>query len=262
MGLHAPSMAEFPKTITGRDGAPLLLIPAGEFLMGTPLSNRDGGRDEYPQRRIFLDAFYLDVYEVTNARYLDFMKATGHRVPENPRDKALTLWKGPSVPAAFTDHPVVNVDWEDARAYCAWAGRKLPSEAEWERAARGTTGRRFPWGDAEPTRILANYLNQWRNGAGLEPVGSHPKGASAEGVQDLQGNVWEWVADWYEPDYYKKGPSRNPVGPPQGARKVIRGSGWESEAPLLRSAHRVGSDPTNRTHSLGFRCAMASPGAP
>ena len=257
--LIAPQLAggaDLPKTATGRDGAPLNLIPAGEFLMGTSISNRDGGRDEYPERRIFLDAFYMDSLEVTNGRYLEFVKATGHRLPEHPRDKTLTLWQGPTVPAAFKDHPVVNVDWHDAAAYCAWAGRRLPTEAEWERAARGTTGRRFPWGDAEPTRTLANYLNQWRNGAGLEPVGSHPQGASPEGVQDLQGNVWEWVADWYDPSYYEKGPTRNPKGPDEGTRKVIRGSGWESEAPLLRSAHRLNSDPKNRNHSLGFRCAI------
>ena len=249
-------------TVMGKDGAPMVLIPAGEFLMGTPISNRDGGRDEYPQRRIVLDAFALDIYEVTNARYLMFIKATGHRVPENPRNAQLTVWKESTVPEAFKDHPVMNVDWYDATGYCAWAGKRLPTEAEWERAARGPNGRRFPWGDTEPTRILANYLDQWRNGAGLEPVGSHPQGASAEGVQDLQGNVWEWVADWYDPHYYENGPIRNPQGPSEGTRKVIRGSGWESEAPLLRSAHRLSSDPKNRNHSLGFRCAMDATPAP
>ncbi len=247
---------ELPQTITGKDGAPLRLIPAGEFLMGTSLSNRDGGRDEYPERRIFLHAFYIDSLEITNSRYLKFVKAAGHRIPEHPRDKTLTLWQGATVPAAFKDHPVINVDWYDAEAYCAWAERRLPTEAEWERAARGMTGHRFPWGDTEPTRTLANYLNQWRNGGGLEPVGSHPQGASPEGVQDLQGNVWEWVADWYDPHYYEKGPLRNPKGPNEGTRKVMRGSGWESEAPLLRSAHRLSSDPKNRNHSLGFRCAL------
>jgi len=248
--------ADLPQTVTGKDGAPLKRIPAGEFLMGTSISKRDGSRNEYPERRIFLDAFYMDSLEITNGRYLEFVKATGHRIPEHPRDKTLTLWQGATVPAAFKDHPVINVDWSDAAAYCAWAGRRLPTEAEWERAARGTTGRRFPWGDAEPTRTLANYLNQWRNGGGLEPVGSHPQGASPEGVQDLQGNVWEWVSDWYDPHYYEKGPLRNPKGPNEGTRKVMRGSGWESEAPLLRSAHRLSSDPKNRNHSLGFRCAI------
>jgi len=257
--LAAPPSAdpsELPKTFTGKDGAPMMLIPAGEFLMGTALSNRDGGRDEYPERRIYLDAFYMDTFEITNGRYLEFVKATGHRIPEHTRDKTLTLWRGNSVPDIFKDHPVINVDWSDADAYCRWTGKRLPTEAEWERAARGTTGRRFPWGNAEPTRTLANYLNQWRNGAGLEPVGSHPQGASQEGVQDLEGNVWEWVADWYDAHYYEKGPNRNPKSPTAGTRKVIRGSGWESEAPLLRSAHRLNSDPLNRNHSLGFRCAM------
>jgi len=247
---------------TGKDGAPMALIPAGEFIMGTSLSVRDGGRDEYPERRILLDAFYLDTFEITNVRYLEFITATGHRVPEHPRDKTLSLWQRPVFPAVFADHPVVNVDWVDAQAYCAWAGRRLPTEAEWERAARGTTGLRFPWGNSEPTRTQANYLNQWRNGAALEPVGSHPQGASVEGVQDLQGNVWEWVADWYDPYYYEKGSVRNPQGPATGSQKVIRGSGWESEAPLLRSAHRLHGEPTNRNHSLGFRCAMNAGSSP
>jgi formylglycine-generating enzyme required for sulfatase activity len=261
VGLTAAAViADLPSTRTGRDGAPMALIKTGEFLMGTPLSNRDGGRDEYPQRQIFLDAFYLDVYEVTNGRYMEFITVTGHRVPEHPRDKKLTLWKESTVPDAFKDHPVVNVDWYDATAYCKWAGKRLPTEAEWERAARGTTGRRFPWGDTEPTRAHANYLNQWRNGGGLEPIGTHPRGASPEGVQDLQGNVWEWVADWYDPHYYENGPTRNPQGPAEGVRKVIRGSGWESEAPVLRSAHRLSSPPTNRNHTLGFRCAMDATG--
>lgn len=249
-------------TIPGRDGAPMVLIPAGEFLMGTSLSHRDGGRDEYPQRRVSLPPFYIDVYEVTNGRYLQFITATGHRVPEHPRDRKLTLWRETTVPDAFRDHPVTNVDWADAAAYCSWAGKRLPTEAEWERAARGTSGRRFPWGETEPTRAMANYLNQWRNGAGLEPVGSHPQGATPEGVQDLEGNVWEWVADWYDPHYYENGSVSNPQGPPEGTRKVIRGSGWESEAPLLRAAHRVNSDPANRNHSLGFRCAMAASDMP
>jgi sulfatase modifying factor 1 len=247
---------------TGKDAAPMVLIPAGDFLMGTAISNRDGGLDEYPQRTIFLSAFYIDVYEVTNGRYLSFIQATGHRLPENPRDKTLTLWKASSVPDSFKDHPVVNVDWHDATAYCAWAGKRLPTEAQWERAARGPHGRRFPWGDSEPTQLLANYLNRWRNGAALEPVGSHPQGVSAEGVQDLQGNVWEWVSDWYDSHYYQHGPSRNPQGPADGTRRVIRGSGWESEAPLLRSAHRLSSDPKNRNHTLGFRCAMDAVPAP
>ena len=262
IGLLSGAIALAGNLRPGKDGAPMVLIPAGDFLMGTPLSNRDGGRDEYPQRLISLDAFYMDVYEVTNGRYLDFITATGHRFPENPRDKKLSLWKESTVRDVFKDHPVVNVDWDDATAYCAWAGKQLPTEAQWERAARGTNGRRFPWGDAEPTRVLANYLNQWRDGAALEPVGSHPQGASAEGVQDLEGNVWEWVADWYDSHYYKDGPARNPRGPSGGTRRVIRGSGWESEAPLLRSAHRLSSDPKNRNHTLGFRCAMNTLPAP
>src|SRR2546422_1033323 len=125
--LTAPLVAdpsELPPTVTGKDGAPMSLLPAGEFLMGTALSNRDGGRDEYPERRIYLDAFDMDTYEVTNGRYLEFVQATGHRIPEHPRDKTLTLWRGNIVPDIFKDHPVVNVDWYDADAYCKWAGKR------------------------------------------------------------------------------------------------------------------------------------------
>src|SRR5437667_268418 len=155
--LVAPLVAdpsELPPTVTGKDGAPMSLIPTGEFLMGTALSNRDGGRDEYPERQIYLDAFDMDIYEVTNGRYLEFVQATGYRIPEHPREQTLTHGQGRTVPDAFKDHPVANVDWYDADAFCRWAGTRLPTEAEWERAARGTTGRRFPWGnDARSCRV-------------------------------------------------------------------------------------------------------------
>lgn len=123
-----------PKEITGKDGAPMVLIPAGSYPMGVPTGDRDGGRDEYPRHVIEIDPFYIDKYEVTNARYLEFVKATNHRVPQNPKNPTRNLWEGIGIPASLADRPVINVDWSDADAYCTWAGRRLPREAEWEKS--------------------------------------------------------------------------------------------------------------------------------
>src|SRR5512147_2384869 len=131
----------------GKDGAPIVLIPAGPFPMGVPPGDRDGGRDEYPRHEVHLDAYYIDKYEVTNGRYLEFVKATGHRVPQNPKNPTRNLWQGDTLSESLVDRPVVNVDWADADTYCKWAGKRLPTEAEWEKAAKGTSDRRFPWGN-------------------------------------------------------------------------------------------------------------------
>ncbi|MBP7362986.1 MAG: formylglycine-generating enzyme family protein, partial [Nitrospira sp.] len=142
----AAQQAALPKEITGKDGAPLVLIPAGSYPMGVPTGDRDGGRDEYPRHVIEITDFYIDKYEVTNGRYLEFVKATNHRVPQNPKNPTRNLWEGIGIPASLADRPVINVDWADADAYCKWAGRRLPREAEWEKAAKGNNDWRFPWG--------------------------------------------------------------------------------------------------------------------
>ncbi len=242
-------------TLTGQDGAPLVLIPAGAFPMGVPPGHRDGGRDEYPNHEVFLDDFYIDTYEVTNGRYLEFIRATGHRKPQHPKNPDRTLWQGGLMPETIADRPVINVDWYDAAAYCAWAGRRLPTEAEWEKAAKGTGDRRFPWGNVEPTDKHLNFLQRWIGEKTLMPVGSYEAGKSPYGVYDVAGNVFEWTADWYDSSYYKKSPAKNPTGPKTGSRKVLRGSGWQSETPTVRIFTRFGSDPNNRDESTGFRCA-------
>jgi len=240
----------------GKDGAPMVLVPAGPFPMGVPTGDRDGGRDEYPRHQVDLDAFYIDKHEVTNGRYQQFVKATGHRIPQHPNNPSRTLWKDGRVSDTVAERPVVNVDWSDADAYCRWAGRRLPTEAEWEKAAKGTEDRRFPWGNVEPTAKHLNFNQQWIGEKTLMPVGSYELGKSPYGAYDMAGNVWEWVADWYDDHYYEKSPAKNPQGPDTGTDKVLRSSGWAVETPLVRIFTRVKSDPLIRNESTGFRCAM------
>ncbi|HJU05316.1 MAG TPA: SUMF1/EgtB/PvdO family nonheme iron enzyme [Nitrospiraceae bacterium] len=257
--LTSPPSASMPAAqMTGHDGAPMVLVPAGAFPMGVPQGDRDGGRDEYPRHEVFLNDYYIDTYEVTNARYLEFVKATGHRPPQNPKHENRTLWKNGTVSESIADRPVINVDWYDADAYCRWAGKRLPTEAEWEKAARGTGDRRFPWGNTEPTHKHLNYNQQWRGEKTLMPVGSYEAGKSPYGAYDMAGNVYEWVADWYDPLYYEKSPPKNPPGPETGTFKVLRSSGWAVETPLVRLFIRIKSDPLNRNDSTGFRCAVSA----
>ncbi|MDP1767875.1 MAG: formylglycine-generating enzyme family protein [Nitrospirota bacterium] len=244
---------------TGKDGAPMVVVPAGSFPMGVPHGDRDGGRDEYPRHDVFVDIFFIDKFEVTNGRYLEFVKATGHRVPQNPKNPTRNLWQGNTIAESLTDRPVINVDWFDAEAYCAWAGKRLPTEAEWEKAAKGTTDRRFPWGNVEPTVKHLNFNQKWIGEKTLMPVGSYELGKSPFGAYDMAGNVWEWVNDWYDARYYEKSPAKNPQGPESGIKKVIRGAGWQNETPTVRIFTRVDSDLTIRNESTGFRCAITPP---
>ncbi|MBI4489944.1 MAG: formylglycine-generating enzyme family protein [Deltaproteobacteria bacterium] len=218
-------------------------IPAGEFWMGS----NDGRENEKPRRRVYLDAFYIDKYEVTNSQYEKFMKATGQGAPE--------YWNDPA--SYGFQQPVVGVSWYDAEAYCTWAGKRLPTEAEWEKAARGTDGRKYPWGNEEPDREKANYyllvriIFTW-----TVPVGSYPKGVSPYGIHDMAGNVWEWVADLYDETYYQRAPERNPKGPNSGQKRVVRGGAWPVPFQIdLRSSYRLAENPTYRHYYLGFRCA-------
>jgi formylglycine-generating enzyme required for sulfatase activity len=241
---------------TGKDGAPMVEVPVGLFPMGVPQGDRDGGRDEYPRHDVFVDTFFIDKFEMTNGRYLEFVTATGHRVPQNSKNPTRNLWQGDAIPDSLADRPVINVDWYDAEAYCAWAGRRLPTEAEWEKAAKGTADRRFPWGNIEPTVKHLNFNQRWIGEKTLMPVGSYEAGKSPFGAYDMAGNVWEWVNDWYDAKYYEKSPEKNPKGPETGTKKVIRGAGWQNETPTVRIFTRVDSDPTIRNESTGFRCAM------
>ncbi len=260
LAIPALSLADgLEKEVKGKDGAPMVLIPEGSFPMGVPQGDRDGGRDEYPRHDVFLSSFYIDKFELTNGRYLAFVKATGHRIPQNPKNPTRNLWQGDTIGEVLVDRPVINVDWSDAEAYCKWAGKRLPTEAEWEKAAKGTADRRFPWGNVEPTNKHLNFNQQWIGEKTLMPVGSYEAGKSPFGVYDMGGNVWEWVNDWYDPKYYEKSPAKNPKGPESGTKRVLRGSGWENETPTVRIFTRVEGDPANRNESTGFRCAMDAP---
>jgi formylglycine-generating enzyme required for sulfatase activity len=243
-----PAQAGHP--VEERDSVPMAVVPGGPFLMGS----RDGqGRDdERPQRTVHVDAFAIDTVEVTNARYLTFVEATGHRHPPNPYgDGLLTSAKG------IERLPIVQVNWHDAADYCQWAGKRLPTEAEWEKAARGEDSRLYPWGDEPPTAERANYEREWDDGKALRVVGSMPGGRSPYGVHDMAGNAREWVQDWYAPDYYKQAPNRNPTGPANGVLKVIRGGSWRSPLADIGAASRGRGGFALRTHGTGFRCARS-----
>ena len=235
-----------PVEITGKDGAPMVLVPAGEFTMG----NEGWDADEKPVHRVSLDAFYMDKYEMTTARYATFMQETGREQPAQ--------WKDVN-PATDGARPVVGVSWHDADAYCRHYGKRLPTEAEWEKAARGTDGRRFPWGHEEPTNRHANFGAAWIGYETLLPVGSLEAGKSPYGIYDLAGNTWEWVADWYDMDYYKKSPDRNPTGPSRGGSKVLRGGSWYNMLYDLRSTNRNYYVPAKQLFDLGFRCLQDNP---
>jgi len=189
-----------------KDGAEMVLIPAGEFIMGS--KDYNNGK---PQRRVYLDAYYIDVYPVTVAQYRRFCKETKREMPSSPS------W------GWIDNHPIVNVSWNDAKAYCDWAGKRLPTEAEWEKSARGTDGRKYPWENEWDARKCRCSRNNWGDAGSTSPVGSFPQGISPYGVYDMAGNVWEWCNDWYNDNYYKVAPLRNPKGPKGGNWRVLRG---------------------------------------
>lgn len=236
------------------DPVPMVTIPAGTFLMGSPEGT--GRADEWPQRSVYLDAFAIDQVEVTNERYLAFVATTGHRSPPNP------YGNGPLVSIKGIEQlPVVQTTWYDAKAYCSWAKKRLPTEAEWEKAARGTDGRRFPWGNDPASLKLANFDREWEDEKTLYPVGSLSEGDSPYGVKDMAGNAREWVADWYDADYYKHAPDRNPQGPDKkGVVRSIRGGSWHSPVPDITTSARGRGGFALQTHGTGFRCARSLDG--
>ena len=227
--------------VSTKDGAPLVRIEGGTFVMGD---------DEFfPMREVYVGPFYIDAVEVTTARYAKFLAANGSLAPPDEWDELDLATKG--------GLPVIGVSWNDAHAYCQWAGRRLPTEAEWEKAARDSDQRKYPWGNEEPGagRAVYGHRAQSAYGGGLERVGSLEAGRSREGVYDLEGNASEWINDWFT-DSFSVDDVRNPKGPPSGEKKVIRGSGWHEPVERLGGSRRYQASPDNRTDDVGFRCAM------
>jgi formylglycine-generating enzyme required for sulfatase activity len=250
------------------DGAEMIYVPGGEFLMGSTDADPKAGDDEKPQHTVYLDAFWIDRIEVTNARYVQFLNALGEHAgvcegrdcvetQVEDEDSHILRQEGRYVAeSGFEDHPVTEVTWYGAQAYCEWAGGKLPTEAEWEKAARGADGRSYPWGNELPDCDKAQYGDC--DGATV-PAGSRPAGASPYGVLDMAGNVWEWVADWYDPAYYGSSPAQNPPGPDSGVRKVFRGGSWGYPPTFIRASDRARNRPMYAGFNVGFRCAATIP---
>jgi len=248
-------LSEAPRAATAADVAmiekdpvEMVIIPAGPFIRGS--APGEGRLDEQPRRKIYLNAFAIDKYEVSNAHYMKFLDETLHKPPLNVfAERPLKEEEG------IADLPVVQVTWHDAVDYCFWAGKRLPTEAEWEKAARGTDGRLFPWGDESPTAQRANFERDWEGKKTFVEVTGLPEGQSSFGLFNLSGNVREWVQDWYDAEYYSNSPDKNPKGPENGILKVLRGGSWRSFDTDLRATSRGKGGFALKTHGIGFRCA-------
>lgn len=237
------------------NAAETVLIPAGDFLMGCNSENQSETcvSNEQPLHSVFLDAYRIDRYEVTNARYQACVTAGGCSPPHaNSSSTRPLYYDNPT----YADYPVIRVDWYQASQFCAWDGGRLPTEAQWEKAARGVDGaRKFPWGDLPPNQSLLNYNNQIGD---TTRVGSYPDGASQYGTMDMAGNVTEWVHDWYNRDYYATSPASNPQGADTGTRRVLRGGAWAYQEMNIRLAFRDRVAPEEWDSAwgrTGFRCA-------
>ncbi|MFN8412184.1 MAG: SUMF1/EgtB/PvdO family nonheme iron enzyme [Anaerolineales bacterium] len=259
-----PSPTPFLSKISSMDGMTQMFVPAGSLYMGgldVLLEN-----DELPAHHVQLDAFWVDQVEVTNGMYALCVQAGACRLPVKLNSDNRADYYGN---AEFRDYPVVQVSWYDANAYCQWAGRRLPTEAEWERAARGDDTRLYPWGGELPSEVYANANNTIGD---TSRVGSYAAGASPFGALDMAGNVWEWVHDYYAPDYYSKSPTENPQGPDNGGLnflRVIRGGSFQDDQITMRISNRgyeVGPNPSalpnedayygKSSVKVGFRCVQ------
>jgi formylglycine-generating enzyme len=225
----------------------LVLIPAGPFIRGTD----QGGFDEHPQRTLVLDAFAIDRYEVTNFQYQQFVNVTRHRKSGPPARYAKNMSKMQSV-----NQPVVYVSWEDAESYCHWKGKRLPTEAEWEKAMRGSDGRLWPWGNVEQPSG-ANWARVQDGHEVSASVGTFQTDKSPYGVMDGAGNVMEWVADWYGERYFEEAPEQNPPSPDHGVFRVLRGGSYATTGADIRITSRNKMVPDFRDETIGFRCAIS-----
>lgn len=296
------------REITGKDGAPMVLIPAGTFMMGSTKDEVDRAindcvkelkkdqqtcegwyTSELPQHKVRMDMFYLDKHEVTNRLFKQFVQQTSYRTTAEKEGSALAFvegtgwqdmkeasWRQPEggqtvFASDRSEHPVVSVSWHDADAFCRWADKRLPTEAEWEYATRAGATTRYWWGNGSPgsrhveniadetaKNLLSVIMTGYDDGSlRTAPVGSYE--ANPWRLHDMSGNVAEWTADWYDATYYKNSPERNPKGPSSGEYHVIRGGSWFYGPVNVRSANRYRFTPSNRFANIGVRCAQDSP---
>lgn len=241
------------------------LVPEGEFSMGS----NDGNTDERPAHSVYLDAYYIDKYEVTNSLYEACVE---DGVCDPPQDFSSMTYSPYYGNPQFAEYPVIHVDWYQSQAYCEWRGARLPTEAEWEKAARGSEAYKYPWGNSfqckngnfDDLLHLDGYVipggpncDGYKDTA---PVGLFDGGRSPFDIYDMAGNVWEWVADWYDGNYYSDSPDKAPQGPTSGSARVIRGGAWDvANTKNLLTTRRIGYDPSTTANYLGFRCADSLP---
>jgi len=245
LGRPSPNIPLDTKT-SEMDGMPQVYVAEGIFIMG---SNDDPQAKEFPAHGVHLDAFWMDKFEVSNAMYTKCVDAGVCLPPVLRLNPYYGKW-------AYRNLPVVYTNWYAAETYCAWAGRRLPTEAEWEKAARGTDQRRYTWGEDRPNPRLANFEESLMGE--MLPVFRYPLGASPYGVLNMAGNVREWVADWYAKDYYANSPKVNPSGPASGFERSLRGGAYDANADSITTINRFRHEPDSAGLSRGFRCAESA----
>ncbi|NKB81466.1 MAG: SUMF1/EgtB/PvdO family nonheme iron enzyme [Nitrospirales bacterium] len=262
---HITGIAQFAKP------SPIITIPSGWFLMGTNRIDDDPfglatqyDDTEFPQRRIWLDAFSIDQYEVTLAEFLVFLHQNHHPVSKELQELIWHLISVHFIPdQVLAPWPALYVTWTEASDFCQAHQKRLPTEAEWEKAARGDQGHLFPWGQAAPSPATAVFGAYHVHQIPLvAAVDSWEEGQSPYGIHHMAGNIGEWVHDWFGPDYYAIGPRRNPQGPKAGRYKSVRGGSWKSRPQMLRTATRGGAYPNQREATIGFRCAQSAAQTP
>ena len=249
-----PADAKLKDTwISPMDGMVLVYIPKGQYLIGSLDSDPQASINEKPQHKVDLSGYWMDKTEVTNAMYAKCVQAGA--CPVKIMDISFTRdsYYGN---AEYDNYPVIYVTWDEAQTYCTWAGRSLPTEAEWEVAARGPDRRKYPWGNSAANCNLLNFGGGLANycTGDTTAVGKYPQGASPYGILDMAGNVWEWVADWYGSNYLVE-PHQDPLGFPTGENRVIRGGSWFNNTEYIRTTFRTNHSPDDATEYIGFRCA-------